>query len=105
MRKKPTFGACKATVFERGWPHKCGNNAIGSHGKCRVHSPEAVAAREAKANERAEADRAKWQRKFAEDKFNAHARSFYDALKAIADGDNNARQLARDVISGKTPPT
>lgn len=98
-------GYCKATTFERGWPRKCSNNAVGDHGMCRVHSPEAVARRRVKQDERDKIQAMNIQRQIAKARFASHARTFYDALKKIADGDNDPRALAYFTIEGKAPPT
>jgi hypothetical protein len=95
---------CKETTFDRGWPRKCSNKAVGDHGMCRVHSPEAVARRRAKADERDAKARVEWDRRRAEDRFKSHAHAFYDALKVIAEGHNNPMMLAKQVIEGKAPP-
>lgn len=97
---------CKATVVDRQiWSlsYQC-RRAHVRDGFCKQHHPDAEAARRAKSH-------ARWQEQFAADQkrwsaveFGAHAAKLYAALKAIADGHNDPRTLAREAIEGIDPP-
>jgi hypothetical protein len=58
---------------------------------CSKHDPEAVKAREAKSQ-------AVWMRKANALRYQTHGPEFYEALKQIADGHNDARGLAKKII-------
>lgn len=59
---------------------------------CKQHDPKAVKAREAAIDARQEAA---WQKR----RYEIHGKSFFDALVKIAEGHNDARGLAQEVIN------
>lgn len=97
---------CKAMIADRQiWSlrYQC-HRAPVRDGFCKQHHPDAEAARRAKSH-------ARWEERYAEDQrrralagFGAHASSLYAALKAIADGHNDPRTVAREAIEGIDPP-
>lgn len=58
---------------------------------CKTHDPEAVKARQ-------EASHVAWRDKHNKERYSWNGRSFYNVLKQIADGHNDARGLAQDTI-------
>lgn len=105
--KKPDFTRCCAEVSSplgNGWTnsHQC--NRKRGHGPngdyCKQHDPAAQAQRDAKAHARQEAEHRVWRMR-------AYGKTFYDALRQIAEGHNDARGLAEEVLAkfdGITPP-
>jgi hypothetical protein len=92
----PDFTRCCYEVFssERGvMHHQCANrrNAGPDKAYCKVHDPEAVKARAA-ASDRKYRDETNRQQ------VQWHGSSFLAALRQIADGHNDPRSLAREVI-------
>jgi hypothetical protein len=97
----PTRCACGVTSYIGRWPRygQCANRGkyervIGGQTVkvCHTHRPEVVQSRKAKADARYEAQTNKWKRQ-------THRPGDYrDALQRIADGDNDPRQTARDVL-------
>jgi hypothetical protein len=59
---------------------------------CKQHDPERVSARQA------ERERA-WKDRTNKERYQWHGREFFGALQKIADGHNDARGLAQDVIA------
>lgn len=70
---------CQKTVWEQGWKRKCAHRAVPGTMLCKMHSPEAVAARRARLE-------AKWDAK------NEYAAKLSAERKAKAEAD--ARKLA-----------
>lgn len=116
---KPREGGCEAAVHDGdGWPsfHQCTrkasvtrevdhNGVIKTVGYCKTHDPVAVA-------EKAAAQRAKWEAKWAGDRANMEReRRRLEAivvLRKIADGHNDPRTLAIEFLEaydqiGKVP--
>lgn len=93
----PDLKRCCAVVYEREtrWsrPHQC-QKARG-HGPddayCKQHDPAAEAARRAASN-------ARYNEKHNRDRYQWYGREFFDILKTIADGHNDARGLAQETI-------
>ena len=106
MGERADFGKCSKRVYDRhvwsGYP--CGRKAVGSHGLCGIHSPEAEARRKQKSDAYYAEQRQQSDARAAAEKFRRHSRSFYDALKLIVDGHNDPRTVARKAIEGKAPP-
>lgn len=94
----PDFNRCceEVTRYIGNWPSSGQCVRKRGHGPgeqyCKQHDPEAVAAR------RAEAD-AKATKDFNARRFQYHGRTFYNALKQIAEGHNDARGLAQEVLA------
>lgn len=86
---------CEEVCSNERWPkfYQCakkrGHGPDGAY--CKQHDPAAAKARKAAANTRA---RAKWN----ESRYETHGRTFFDALLKIAEGHNDARGLAQEVI-------
>lgn len=87
-------GRCVEEIYPSTFTHhQCNRkNGYGPGGLyCKQHDPAAVAARRAESDARYEAQ---WQ----EHRYQIHGKTFFDALKKIAEGHNDARGLARDII-------
>ena len=99
---RPDFTRCCAEVADTstGWTrfHQCSRKR--GHGPdeayCKTHDPAAVKAK------RDEAQR-KYDEKWAKERVKSWGPTFYEALKQIADGHNDARQLAKDVLEKFEP--
>lgn len=93
----PDFDHCCVGVWsnERWSRHsQCSKKRGYGPGKayCKIHDPASVKARQ----EKAEADaNAKWNSQ----RYSFHGRAFYSALEEIANGHNDARGLAAEVIA------
>ena len=93
----PDFERCCAVVRDPEiWTlhHQCARKRGYGPGEayCKQHDP---AAEKARRDAAAEKNRADWNRA----RYSIHGRAFYAALKAIADGHNDARGLAQEVIA------
>lgn len=94
---KPDFAACCEEVSDSStrWPlyHQCSKKrGYGPDGAyCKQHDPDVVKAREAANAARATA---KWNKQ----RYEWNGRRFYDALLKIAEGHNDARGLAQEII-------
>lgn len=108
--KKPAAnfvdGRCieEVTYYTGRWPnHKqCSRKASVDGAWCKQHAPHIVSAKKEDENKRIKASiRADRHDYF----FKSHGKEFYDALKKIADGHNNARALAVVTLSlaGEVP--
>lgn len=73
--------------------HQCSRKrGFGPDGAyCRQHDPDAVKKRQSEAQE-------KWDKQMRARRYEWHGKRFYDALKVIADGHNDARGHAQDII-------
>ena len=58
---------------------------------CKQHDPAAKEARNKKSE-------AVWNERYNKERYSIHGRNFFDALKKIADGHNDPRALAKEVI-------
>ena len=93
---KPDYNRCcfEVTSTER-WARQYQCNRKRGHGPdkayCKIHDPAAV-----KARRNAQDD--KWDREFNARRYEIHGRKFYDTLKLIAMGHNDARGLAKLVL-------
>jgi hypothetical protein len=94
---KPDYNRCCESVRSEGrWPffHQCTRKR--GHGPdqayCKTHDPDAVAARRKASDEAYNAKYNKWRYEF-------HGRHFYEVLKQIADGHNDARDLAQETLA------
>lgn len=94
---RPDYDACCFEVFpnERGAiPHQCRKKRGFGPGLayCKQHDPGAVQARRDAADEkyRVESNKRRYQ---------WYGRAFYDALEQIANGHNDARGLAQQIIA------
>jgi hypothetical protein len=103
----PDYSRCCEEVHSRDrWTkfYQCtkprGHGPDGAY--CKQHDPAAVQARRT-------ASDARWNEKWNAERYQWHARSFFDALVKIAEGHNDARGLAQEVIaefkSGERPTT
>jgi hypothetical protein len=95
------FG-CNERCFSNYHSHPCGNtakhdpDAKGNPTKCGTHSQAAKDKRKAKSDARHEATREQWAREKALNKATA---ALEPALRKIAEGYNDARGLAEEVIA------
>ncbi len=95
---RPDYTRCCEAVVpnERGgsWhQHQC-NRKRGfgpDEAYCKQHDPAA-------AQKRREASDRKYNEEFNKRRYEWHGKKFFDALQVIANGHNDARQLAKDVI-------
>jgi hypothetical protein len=94
---KPDLTRCCEEVRSPGrWAsyHQCtkprGHGPDGAY--CKQHDPEVAKARRAAADARG---KVKWRERMLE----AYGRTFFDALIKIADGHNDARGLAQEIVS------
>jgi len=92
----PDYSKCCHEVFpsERGAiHHQCfrprGHGPDGAY--CKQHDPAAVKARN-------KASTARYNEQFNKERYKWHGRAFFDALVLIAEGHNDARGLAQEVI-------
>lgn len=96
MGRKPDFARCckSVTGFPSHFQSQCSRKR--GHGPdkayCKQHDPDVTKKREADAAARSQA---KWQERLYE----IYGKSFYDALKKIAGGHNDARGLALKMIA------
>lgn len=87
---------CEEISTNERWPkrHQCsrkrGHGPDGAY--CKQHDPDAVKSRQSAADAKA---RAKWN----EERYKIHGKTFFDALEKIANGHNDARGLAQEVIA------
>lgn len=93
----PDYTKCCATVWNReGWSRSGQCNRKRGHGPdgayCKQHDPTAVKARNDAADARG---KAQWRVR----RYEIHGRRFFEVLKKIAEGHNDARGLAQEVIS------
>lgn len=96
--KKPDYSLCCVEVCrpQGGWTYfgqcakKRGYGPDGAY--CKTHDPATVAARQEKAN-------ASYKAKSNAERYSWHGRAFYNALKQIAEGHNDARGYAAEVIA------
>jgi hypothetical protein len=93
---KPDFTRCCETVWNRerfSRHYQCtkprGHGPDGAY--CKQHDPAAVKARD-------EASRARHNAKWNKERYQWYGRTFFDALVKIAEGHNDARGLAQEVI-------
>lgn len=94
---KPDMALCCAEVADNSmrWPHyhqcskKRGHGPDGAY--CKQHDPDVVKARDAASAARATA---KWNK----ERYQWYGRTFFDALVKIAEGHNDARGFAQEVI-------
>lgn len=93
----PDYSLCCSEVWGRErWPRcyqchkKRGHGPDGAY--CKQHDPAVEKARKAAADQR---DKDKWNKL----RYEIHAHTFFDALLKIAEGHNDARGLAQDVIN------
>jgi len=94
---KPDYARCCERVFgDRSSPpggHQCqrprGHGPDGAY--CKQHDPDAVKARNA-------ASTARYNEKRNRERYQWYGREFFDALVKIAEGHNDARGLAQQVI-------
>ncbi len=84
----------EVTFYQSNWPnHKqCDRKHLPGSQFCKQHDPAAIAARRAESDKRGEIAWLKRRKEF-------RAEQFFDALKRIADGDNNPRETAREAIA------
>lgn len=84
---------CAETVWDNHLSHQCrrknGHGHMGLY--CKQHDPEFVKERDEERRQRADRE---WQ----ERRKQIHGKTFYDALKTIADGHNDARGFAENVL-------
>jgi hypothetical protein len=94
---------CQAEVWETRWPrpYQCQRKAVVDGKWCKQHDPAAIEARKKAADARSDAE---WQKRRIE----IHGKCFYETLKQIAEGHNDPRALAQEMLDqfdGKpTPP-
>ena len=92
---------CTARFYDNWGSHRCRNKAKhdtinGVATRCGIHSSAAVEKRKAKRQE----SEAKWRREFDEKNQIQKAReAAIDAIKQIAAGHNNPRELANEVVA------
>ena len=97
-QRKETYdpGKCQQEVYvsEGGWPryYQCSRRPLAGTQHCKQHQPDAIEARRAEADKRHQKAWRKRMMEFA-------GPTFFDALKKIADGDNNPRETAREAIA------
>lgn len=93
----PDFTRCceEVTTYIGGWPryHQCarkrGHGPDGAY--CKQHDPVAVKARE-------EASQARYTADYNKRRYGFHGEKFFNVLKEIAEGHNDARGLAQETI-------
>lgn len=94
---KPDFTLCCVEVVDNStrWPHYHQCSKKRGYGPdsayCKQHDPDVVKARNAANSARANA---KWNK----ERYQTHGRTFFNALQKIADGHNDARGLAQEII-------
>lgn len=95
---KPNYALCceEVTSYETNWPrhHQCSRKRGFGPDKayCKQHDPEVVKAREAANNKRANES---WNKR----RYEFSGKRFFDTLQLIADGHNDARGLAQEVVA------
>lgn len=93
---KPDYNRCCKEVREsNGWHYYQCTRKRGygpDEAYCKTHDPAAVAAREKASLEKYNEERRK-------ERFRFYGKTFFDALKEIADGHNDARGLAQEIIT------
>jgi hypothetical protein len=95
---KPDFARCcvEVTDYSTRWPryHQCskkrGHGPDGAY--CKQHDPEAVKARR-------DASTARSNEKMNKERYGWYGRKFFGALQKIAEGHNDARGLAQEVVA------
>lgn len=95
---KPDFARCcfEVVSYHTNWPsyHQCsrkrGHGPDGAY--CKQHDPKAVESREA-------VSKAANAKKWNQERYQWSGRIFFDALLKIAEGHNDARGLAQEVIA------
>ena len=97
LHTPPAEYCCEQVRDQERWPryHRCRfKAAVTREGKpyCRVHDPKL---REIKVKER----QRDWNTKQNQERFKWHGRTFYNALKQIAEGHNDPGALARETIA------
>lgn len=93
----PDYDRCCFEVFsnERGVIHHQCNKKRGygpGSAYCKTHDPDAVKARQAEAH-------AKYTKQYNAQRYGLYGREFFNALEQIANGHNDARGLAAEVIA------
>lgn len=93
----PDYSLCCESVWPNDRfpiPHQCRKKrGFGPDGAyCKQHDPAAKKSRQA-------ASEARWNQKWNTERYQIHGRTFFDALVKIADGHNDARGLAQEVIA------
>lgn len=98
--QKPDFSRCAKIVHGGGWGGKqCSRKAVcdpdenGDPTTCKQHSHAAKESLRAKQKAAYDAETAKWRERHAAPKMRA-------ALEKIADGHNDPRSIAREVLDG-----
>jgi len=95
---KPDYARCceEVTRYIGNWPTsgQCARKRGHGPGEayCKQHVPEAVKARTKAAYDK---DTADWNKR----RYEMHGRTFYAALKSIAEGRNDAREHATEVLA------
>lgn len=94
--QKPDYSRCCQEVWSRErWSRhyqcqkKRGHGPDGAY--CKQHDPAAAKARE-------DATCARWNAKWNKERYEMYGRTFFDALVKIAEGYNDARGLAQEVV-------
>lgn len=97
-RVKPDLSRCcvEVTDYSLNWPqhHQCQRKrGYGpDEAYCKQHDPEIVKAREIESTKR---HNDKWNKV----RYEIHGKTFFEALQKIADGCNDARSLAQEIIT------
>lgn len=90
----PDYERCVATVKGAGW-HYCQCSKKRGYGPdeayCKQHDPAVIEARVQKKLER-------YHQRWNQERYKIHGPTFYAALKKIADGHNDPRTLAKEII-------
>lgn len=99
---RPELCQHEVVFHQSNWPnHKqCARKHLPGSPFCKQHDPAVEAARRAESDRRGAIAWLKRRKEF-------RGEHFFNALKAIADGDNNPRETARaaiaDFLNGETP--
>lgn len=99
-------GNCIESIYDRstGWgiTKQCERKAVIDGCWCKIHSPAYIAEKNKKSTEAFEQRMKESKRRFF---FERNAKDFYYALEQIANGHNNARELACETLlkTGKEP--
>lgn len=95
--RRPDFTRCCAVVMRGFIPSQCsrkrGHGPYGAY--CKQHDPEAIAARREAQQAKFKAEREHNARVWF---YRAHGQECYNTLKRIADGHNDPRALAQEVL-------
>lgn len=97
-QRKATYdpARCQHEVYvsENGWPryYQCSRKHLDGEQFCKMHMPDAIAERQRKSDARS---KEAWNKRMME----VYGHLFFEALRKIADGDNNPRETAREVIA------